>query len=301
MRKIKNKKYHYFYKITNLINNHFYYGIHSTNDLEDGYMGSGTRLHKAYEKYGIENFKKEILKFFDSREECAEYEMEMVTEKLVNDNDCYNIILGGDTFSTSGTITAKDKDGNYLQVSKYDKRWLSGELVGSTKGFTNCYDLYNKQYVQVSNNDFINNKDRYKGLTFDCVVVKLKNDDKYFLVPKEEYNKNKHLYVTFTTNKVAVKDKMGNYYSVDKDDPRLLSGELINMWRGRNHSIETKRKISATQKNNKHQQGEKNSQYGTCWINNGKENKKIKRIELETYLSIGWVKGRKMKFNKLES
>lgn len=44
------KQYHYFYKITNKVNGHFYYGIHSTNDLNDGYMGSGTRLHYAYKK-----------------------------------------------------------------------------------------------------------------------------------------------------------------------------------------------------------------------------------------------------------
>ena len=84
MSRVKNvKKYNYFYKITNNLNNHFYYGIHSTNDLEDGYMGSGTRLNYAYKKYGIENFTKEILKFFDTREECAEYEAEMVTEELI--------------------------------------------------------------------------------------------------------------------------------------------------------------------------------------------------------------------------
>ena len=55
MRRKINKKYHYFYKITNVINNHYYYGIHSTDDLNDGYMGSGTRLHYAYKKYGIPN------------------------------------------------------------------------------------------------------------------------------------------------------------------------------------------------------------------------------------------------------
>lgn len=40
-------KYYYLYKITNLINEHFYYGVHRTNGLNDGYMGSGSRLKNA--------------------------------------------------------------------------------------------------------------------------------------------------------------------------------------------------------------------------------------------------------------
>lgn len=90
-----NKKYHYFYKITNTINNHFYYGVHNTDDLNDGYMGSGVRLHKAYKKYGIENFKKEILKFFDSAKEAFDYEESVVNETLVYDKNCYNLQCGG--------------------------------------------------------------------------------------------------------------------------------------------------------------------------------------------------------------
>lgn len=88
-------KYHYFYKITNLINNHFYYGVHNTNNLNDGYMGSGTRLWKAYKKYGIENFSKEILKYFDSKDAAFDYEAEVVNENLVKDDNCYNLCEGG--------------------------------------------------------------------------------------------------------------------------------------------------------------------------------------------------------------
>jgi len=37
----------------------------------------------------------------------------------------------------------------------------------------------------------------------------------------------------------------------------------------------------------------KNSSFGSCWITKDNENKKIKKEELENYLSVGWIKGRK--------
>lgn len=90
-------RYHYFYKITNLLDpRYYYYGIHSTNDLEDGYMGSGVRLKKEYEKIGIENFKKEIVKTFSSRRLASNYEKKMVTQKDVENQFCYNCLEGGD-------------------------------------------------------------------------------------------------------------------------------------------------------------------------------------------------------------
>ena len=91
----QNFTYHYFYKITNNINNHFYYGVHNTSNLNDGYMGSGTRLQYAYKKYGIENFTKEILKFFDTKEDAFAYEAEIVTEDLIMTDECYNLSVGG--------------------------------------------------------------------------------------------------------------------------------------------------------------------------------------------------------------
>ncbi|MDD7755427.1 MAG: GIY-YIG nuclease family protein [Clostridiales bacterium] len=69
-----NVVYNYFYKITNNINNKFYYGVHCTNNLNDGYMGSGVLINKAYKKYGKENFTKEIIKYFNTWEDAYEYE-----------------------------------------------------------------------------------------------------------------------------------------------------------------------------------------------------------------------------------
>ena len=49
------------YKIINLINGKYYYGIHSTENIFDGYMGSGKTIVNAIKKYGVENFTKEII------------------------------------------------------------------------------------------------------------------------------------------------------------------------------------------------------------------------------------------------
>lgn len=83
------------YKIINLINNKIYVGAHSTNDINDSYMGSGLAISRAKEKYGIENFKKEILFLLDSSEEMYEKEKEIVNEDFVKRKDTYNMKLGG--------------------------------------------------------------------------------------------------------------------------------------------------------------------------------------------------------------
>lgn len=296
MRKKKCKKYNYFYKITNLLNNHFYYGIHSTNNLEDGYMGSGTRLNYAYKKYGIENFEKEILKFFDTREECAEYESKMVTEELIHNNECYNIVGGGDTFATKGTITARDKDGNFLQVSMFDERWLNGELVGSTKGKFRVIDNNGNIFLTTKDDEkYVSGE--LKSVVRGTVIVKYANnqDSKFFRVPVNDERLKTGELVILSKNKVLAKDKHGNAFMVYKDDERLLNGNLDFFWTGKKHKKESIEKLKKTLKENKHQQGEHNSQYGTCWVMKDNISKKIKRDELEHYLELGWTKGRKMK------
>ena len=51
------------YRITNLINGKTYIGQHKYKKLNDSYMGTGKHLKSAKAKYGIENFKKDILVF----------------------------------------------------------------------------------------------------------------------------------------------------------------------------------------------------------------------------------------------
>lgn len=89
--------FHYIYKITNNINKKFYIGVRSSLDKpsDDYYMGSGQLLWLAYQKYGKENFTKEILSEFSSRDEADLEEEKLVNHELVMNPNSYNIALGG--------------------------------------------------------------------------------------------------------------------------------------------------------------------------------------------------------------
>lgn len=90
------RKYHYIYKITRADGSEkFYIGMHSTDDLEDGYLGSGQRLWKSINKHGKDKHSKEILEFLPTRKELRDREREIVNEKLLDNKLCMNLCLGG--------------------------------------------------------------------------------------------------------------------------------------------------------------------------------------------------------------
>jgi len=89
-------KYHILYKITNTINGKIYIGTHSTYNVFDGYMGSGLHIKRAIKKYGIHNFKREILGYYETRKELSEAEHRIVDASFIDDECTYNIVLGGD-------------------------------------------------------------------------------------------------------------------------------------------------------------------------------------------------------------
>lgn len=89
------KTYYYTYKTVCIITGRYYYGMHSTRRLTDGYLGSGKILWHSIRKHGKENHKLEILQFYESREALAQAETELITEEVLKDPLCMNLQPGG--------------------------------------------------------------------------------------------------------------------------------------------------------------------------------------------------------------
>lgn len=79
------------YKITDKTNNKTYIGKHQTENINDGYMGSGKLITRAIKKHGRENFTKEILHTFLTEEEMNQVEKALV---VIGENS-YNLCDGG--------------------------------------------------------------------------------------------------------------------------------------------------------------------------------------------------------------
>jgi hypothetical protein len=206
----RQKKYHYIYKTTCNITGRYYIGMHSTDNLEDDYIGSGKRLWYSFKKYGKENHIKEILEFLPDRKSLKEREAEIVNIELLGEEMCMNLVVGG--------------EGGFIS------------LEGVKKGGEITYRDYGDKFNEWG--------------------------------------------------------KKGGKTNIQKNGYGVLLENWCD-WTGRKHSSETKEKISKTMKGR--YDGKNNPSYGTCWITKEGINKKIKKEEIDTYLTEGWLKGRKLK------
>lgn len=112
-------KQYYIYKITNLVNGKQYIGKHY-GELNDSYLGSGKLIKKAIEKYGKENFKKEILYIAKDNSEANLKEKEFIkVYNAVKREDFYNLHEGGDGGNNNKKISNSISGINHPMYGKH--------------------------------------------------------------------------------------------------------------------------------------------------------------------------------------
>lgn len=135
------KKYHFIYKTTCLITNKFYIGMHSTDNLKDGYIGSGKYLKRSINKHGKENHICEKMVFLKNRKDLIQREKEIINESLLLDPMCMNLMGGGqggrvseETLKNNSIfLKEKWKDENYRKIMSEQQSILTKELWKSGK------------------------------------------------------------------------------------------------------------------------------------------------------------------------
>lgn len=152
--------FYYTYKITLLkgsLAGHYYYGQHRTKKLNDCYAGSGVIVSDYYGKYGkIEHqtYIKEIIAFYNSKEELDIAEDELIKDKYITDPLCLNLVKGGrkpgvENEDTRNKRIKSAKNRKSVTCSEYKKAklreankgqipWTKGK-PGTTKGKHRVY------------------------------------------------------------------------------------------------------------------------------------------------------------------
>lgn len=321
---MKEKKHNLIYQITNLVNGKIYIGRHITNNINDGYMGSGNEIKKAIKEFGKVNFKKEILFDFKTIQEMIDKELELLTEEFVQSDSTYNIFdntggrgMMGKTHTSEvrevirqtniGFVTAKDKDGNTLRISKNDPRYVSGELKHNTHGTAVVKDKDgNKFRVPIddprrltgelvgSNSGVKQTQDRIQNRVKKTLEFWMKNTHTDEAIEKMR---------TANLEKVNVRDKDGNEFRVSINDERYLCGELTVACKGSVWIHNDELKKSRFVRPEKVQKWlDEGWEYGLVYYNKKllitiknetlQQTKRVPEDELENYLSNGWIKGK---------
>lgn len=97
--------YHIVYLTTNLVNQKIYVGVHSTYNLEDGYLGTGNGIKNAIKKHGKQKFIRQILYYCLTDIDAYEIESQIVDISFIKRMDVYNNITGGQISSIGRQVS----------------------------------------------------------------------------------------------------------------------------------------------------------------------------------------------------
>ena len=168
----KTKNIHYIYKTTCNVTGKWYVGMHSTCNLEDGYMGSGKILRHSIRKYGVDNHTKEVLEYFDSREELILREIEIINGELISDNLCINLKEGG-----TGGFSSEE---HMVKCSKAGKKSFKDKLINDNNFRNNFIEIKRKDSTKAML------EGKMKPIDYDWTNKKHSNETKQLMSEKKK-------------------------------------------------------------------------------------------------------------------
>lgn len=199
--------YHILYKTTNIVTKQIYIGVRSSKDYKyDNYIGCGidtddfipengfSNFSRSVKKYGYENFIRQNLLFFSSREELLRAETIIVDKELVNSTFTLNSCLGG---GTPPRLVGKE-NGNYGRRWTDEKKKEISEYFQknrNTKGANNsraikCV-LFNIENLETNQFDYLTAAAEFLNLKLGTMIVNRKHlyKKKFLLFSKEFFEK----------------------------------------------------------------------------------------------------------------
>lgn len=248
---------YYIYKITNNVNGKTYVGQHKYADINDNYIGSGIMLQKAYMKYGLENFSKEIITTCSDQLSANVLEKYYIDkERKTNTNGCYNIADGGQ----AGPSVTKCRTPEGLEKSskKHKELWRK------------YYRQYHESVIKGINRRIENVKiSSYwnKWVSYNCGILFEHEQPRIASVRRQELLSTGWTYSAESREKTS---KSMKEWWAKQEDKTICS---------RSYREDVKKKISKSRK-------EFCKNHAMKWFNNGS----IETLAEEC--PIGYVKGR---------
>ena len=182
--------YRYIYKITCTAGRYkdkFYYGQHTTTNLNDGYKGSGRKIVDYYKKHP-NDYIKEIIAFYNSEDELNQAEYDIILP-FIDDPNCLNLQYGGYTGRLNKESIEKMSKSLKGRVSPMKGKKFSDEhkakLSNAHKKLTHKLSEESKKKISESlKGHKISEETKRK------ISESLKHSEKYKLYMSVRYNKD---------------------------------------------------------------------------------------------------------------
>ena len=175
--------YGFIYITTNHINGKKYIGQknYDKNGRWKEYLGSGIILKQAIQKYGVDNFSKEIIEECETKELLNEREKYWISYyNAVKSNKFYNIANGGDGGNTISGYSKEQLDElekYYIALCKTEKY---GGVYNITTGGDDGYTFINSFVTKLKNINIIKNTKTICCLTLNKVFIDIDEITKFY-------------------------------------------------------------------------------------------------------------------------